>query len=95
MQKFINPNDPNNFQTIIWIEKQVRTLLETDLGTISVEELSCNDSSCIHATSVICWANELDIRYFKIFKPLVYIKKRDIEAALKQYVLQKPLHQHF
>ncbi|MEY4937631.1 MAG: hypothetical protein RIS64_3990 [Bacteroidota bacterium] len=95
MQKFINPNDPNNFQTIAWIEKQVRILLETEAGIISIEELSCHDSSCIHATSVICWANELDIQYFKISKPLVFIKKRDIELALKQSIFQKPLHQHF
>jgi hypothetical protein len=94
MQKFINPNDPNNLQTLAWIERQTRLLLETEVGTISVEELSCNEAGCLQATSVICWANDADIRYFKIFKPLVFIRKRDIEAALKQYVLQKPFHQH-
>ncbi len=94
MQKFVNPNDPNNIQTIAWIEKQARILLETEVGTISVEELSCNDSSCIHATSVICWANESNIEYFKISKPLVFIKKRDIEVAMKQSIFQKPLHLH-
>jgi hypothetical protein len=94
MQKFINPNDPDNLQTIAWIERQTRLLLETEVGTISVEELSCNEAGCLHATSVICWANDLDIKYFKIPKPLVFIRKRDIEVALKESVIQKPLHQH-
>ncbi len=94
MQRFINPKDPHNFQTIAWIEKQTRLLLQTEDGTISVEELSCNDSSCLHATTILRWTNESEIRYYKIPKPLVFIQKRDIESSLKQYVLLKPQHLH-
>lgn len=94
MQKFTNPNDPENVQTLAWIQKQASLALETATETISVEELSCNESSCLHATVVIGWSNDANIKYFKIPKPLVFIRKGDIERALKQPIFEKPLHQH-
>lgn len=97
MNVFKNPLDPENIEIKKAIQKWVieRFKLENSVQ-IEIIEHRCTEASCVHAETVISVLNVRDtegVAFYKIAKPLVYIRKIDI--ALMQKVAAKPKpHQH-
>jgi hypothetical protein len=91
-QRFENPNDPDNSQIRAAL---ARWLAESGyVGTLEVVENVCTDPGCLHTETVLILENsDMPIQYFKIAKPLVYIRKWDI-AALKALTTPPTVHRH-
>ncbi|NJN33239.1 MAG: hypothetical protein HC817_02290 [Saprospiraceae bacterium] len=97
MTTFKNPLDPQNerlFTTLTqWLKE--RFGLSNDV-TIEFNEHKCAEPSCIHHETIIkiIDPNRGDVPYFlKIAKPLIYIRRWDIDAL--QLKVNAPIgHKH-
>ena len=84
MQKFTNPNDPNNTQLNETLKRWIsEKLLLGDAAVIDIVEHQCRDASCLHAETVFKVKNGGEGSLYKIAKPLVFIRKWDVEAMKK------------
>jgi hypothetical protein len=90
MQKFTNPNDPNNTQLNATLKRWIsEKLLLNDAASIKIQEHHCTDASCLHAETVFQVKKGEDTQereggdLYKIAKPLVFIRKWDVEAMRK------------
>ena len=104
MTKFTNPLDPENIQIKKAIRQWVMARFKLDESVeINIIEHQCTEASCVHAETVISFENTVEERnpeasgkggqFYKIAKPLVYIRK--IDVALMQKVLTKTVvHRH-
>ena len=94
MNRFRNPLDPDNIQIKTAIQQWVTDRFKlTDSTKIEIIEHACSEPSCVHAETVISIQNTEGGIFYKITKPLVYIRKIDI--ALMQQMPTKPLtHRH-
>ena len=95
MNKFTNPNDPENAQLKAvlkrWISEKLTLSSET---LIEIEEHQCTEASCVHAETVFQVKNtEGGYDVYKIAKPLVFIRKWDIEG-MKKSTSKLVLHKH-
>jgi hypothetical protein len=85
MTTFRNPNDPNN--TIITAKVQEWTRLAMDLKEdtiIEVVEVDCADPGCMDKeTKIILTTGQGNKKQFRIHKPLVYVRKPDIQHLVK------------
>jgi hypothetical protein len=84
MTTFKNPHDPDNSATIAKLETLVRSLLSLpENTTVQVLELNCMDPGCMDKeTRFIITSPESVTKQFRIHKPLVFIRQRDIEHSL-------------
>ncbi len=84
MTTFKNPHDPDNSATIAQLEALVRSLLSLPENTsVQVLELNCMDPGCMDKeTRIIITSPEAPVKQFRIHKPLVFIRKRDLEHSL-------------
>ena len=94
MTKFTNPLDPENIQIKKAIRQWVMARFKLDESVeINIIEHQCTEASCVHAETVISFENTEGGQFYKIAKPLVYIRKIDI--SLMQKVLTKTVvHRH-
>jgi hypothetical protein len=81
--QFKNPLDPQNIEVSKAIKKWVKSYLQLpDDTTITITELKCCGETCPHIETVITiWTEKTQV--FKIQKPLVYIRKYDVEKSLQ------------
>jgi hypothetical protein len=97
MNVFKNPLDPENIEIKKAIQKWVieRFKLENSVQ-IEIIEHRCTEASCVHAETIITVSSASGTEggaFYKIAKPLVFIRKIDI--ALMQKIEAKPKrHQH-
>ena len=104
MTTFKNPLDPENIEIKKAIRQWVISRFKLDESVeIGIVEHQCMEASCVHAETVISIENTVEERnpeasgkggeFYKIAKPLVYIRKIDI--SLMQKVLTKTaVHRH-
>lgn len=97
MNAFKNPLDPENIEIQKAIRKWVTERLKLDDSQhIDIIEHRCTEASCVHAETVISVSNARNTEggiFYKIAKPLVFIRKIDI--ALMQVLPTQPNpHQH-
>jgi hypothetical protein len=85
MQKFTNPNDPNNTQLNATLKRWISEKLQlSDGAVIEIQEHQCTDANCLHSETVFQVKNgentEEGLVLYKIAKPLVFIRKWDVEG---------------
>jgi hypothetical protein len=81
MQKFINPNDENGEKTRETLRRWVVERLKlTNVDSVVIQEHVCTDPGCLHAETVFKVENTEGVALYKIAKPLVYVRKWDIEG---------------
>ena len=94
MTKFTNPLDPENIQIKKairqWIIARFKLDESVDIGII---EHQCTEASCVHAETVISFENTEGREFYKIAKPLVYIRKIDV-ALMQKTSSKNILHRH-
>jgi hypothetical protein len=88
MQKFINPNDPSNTQLNATLKRWISEKLQlSDASVIEIQEHQCTDANCLHSETIFKVKNgentEGGNEFYKIAKPLVFIRKWDVEAMKK------------
>jgi hypothetical protein len=91
---FKNPLDPENIQIKTAIRQWVIARFKLDESVqIDIVEHQCSEASCVHAETVISVNYTVGGLFFKITKPLVYIRKLDV--SLMQQLPTKPQgHRH-
>ena len=97
MNAFKNPLDPENIDIQKAIRKWVTEQLKLDSSKhINIIEHRCTEASCVHAETVISVSNGQDTEggtFYKIAKPLVFIRKIDI-ALMQVLPMQPKPHRH-
>ncbi len=91
MKKFNNPLDPDDVNIKLAIKKWTVELLKLNADSdIEIIENLCAESSCIYAETLIKVENtdlSRDNRegslFFKITKPLTFIRKLDVQNMVK------------
>lgn len=81
--QFKNPLDPQNIEVSKAIKQWTKSYLQlSDNTTITITELNCCGENCPHIETVITiWTEKAQV--FKIPKPLVYVRKYDVEKSLQ------------
>lgn len=78
---YVNPADPHNEKLKILVENWIQNIFELDAAPqISVTEQACGVDACPCVQTHIVSTHPIKIRTI-IGKPLVYIRKWDIETA--------------
>jgi hypothetical protein len=87
MKAFINPHDPDNVAIKETLSGWLRTKLALNDDTeVSIHEHLCSEQSCVHAETVFRVENGQNTEgplLYKIAKPIVYIRKWDMDALKK------------
>ena len=99
MNAFKNPLDPNNLKAKDLLKKWLSTKLKLGLTAhIEIIEYQCSDPSCLHAETVFrvfdSPETEGDSQDYKISKPLVFIRKWDIDVITQMTDSKSALHKH-
>jgi hypothetical protein len=106
MKAFINPHDPDNVAIKATLSGWLRTKLAlNDDAEVSVHEHLCSEPSCVHAETVFKVENGQNtvdegnpegggkgLLFYKIAKPIVYIRKWDLDAMKKIETPMKHAH---
>ena len=81
--QFKNPLDPQNIAVSKAIKQWTKSYLQlSDDITITITELNCCGETCPHIeTAITIWTDKPTV--FKIQKPLVYVRKYDVEKSLQ------------
>ena len=94
MTKFTNPLDPENIAIKIAIRQWVTARFKLDESVeIGIVEHQCTEASCVHAETVISIENTEGSEFYKIAKPLVYIRKLDI-SLMQKMLTKTAVHRH-
>ena len=97
MKAFKNPLDPENIDIKKAIRQWVIARFKLDDSVvIGIVEHGCTEASCVYAETVISLENGVFTeggRFFKITKPLVYIRKIDI-ALMAETAVKPTVHRH-
>jgi hypothetical protein len=94
MKAFINPHDPDNVAIKETLSGWLRTKLALNDDTkVSIHEHLCSEPSCIHAETIFRVENTVEARnpdasgkgvsFYKISKPIVYVRKWDLDVLKK------------
>ncbi len=85
MATFKNPNDPENFILIAKIHEWVKEKMKLENNSIvQVIEIDCSDPGCMDkATKILITSEGKPLVQYSIHKPLVYVRKPDIELLTK------------
>ena len=99
MNAFKNPLDPDNLKAKDLLKKWLSTKLKLEATAhIDIIEYQCADQSCLHAETVFHvfetpntegWS-----RIYKIAKPLVFIRRWDIDAITESIESKNLVHKH-
>lgn len=94
MTQFKNPNDPENIQIKTAIRQWTiaRFKLDESIG-IDIIENRCTEASCVHSETVISVSDTEGSRFYKISKPLVFIRKLDV-SLMQEMPAKHQLHKH-
>jgi NurA-like 5'-3' nuclease len=80
MKKFNNPLDPDDLKIKaairLWANDYLALTADYQLDIL---EHQCSDASCLHAETVLKVENTEGSRFFKIAKPLTFVRKIDIQ----------------
>ena len=80
MKKFINPLDPEDLKIKAAIQQWTFDLFKlTDTTTVEITEHLCTEASCVHAETVVKLSDTEGVHFFKIAKPLTFIRKLDVQ----------------
>jgi hypothetical protein len=94
MKKFINPLDPEDLNIKAAIKKWAFDSLKLDDATqIDITENLCSEASCVYAETVIKVENTEGVHFYKITKPLTFIRKMDVQN-MKKMDAQTIQHTH-
>jgi hypothetical protein len=82
---FRNPNDPDNEKAIARLRQLVIAHLALDAGCeVLLEEVACSDPGCADKeTRIVVSAAGSAPQVYRIHKPLVFVRKYDIEQLAK------------
>ena len=84
MKKFINPLDPEDLKIKTAIQQWTLDFFTlNDATSIEITEHLCTESSCVHAETVIKLSDTEGVHFFKIAKPLTFIRKVDVQNMTK------------
>jgi hypothetical protein len=84
MKAFINPHDPDNTALKKTLSDWLKTKLALNDNTeVSIHEHLCSEPSCVHAETVFRTENTEGVTFYKITKPIVYVRKWDLDALKK------------
>jgi hypothetical protein len=84
MKTFINPHDPDNIALKKTLTEWLKTKLALNDDTeVSINEHLCSEPSCVHAETVFRTENNQEISFYKITKPIVYVRKWDLDGLKK------------
>jgi hypothetical protein len=84
MKAFINPHDPDNIALKKTLTEWLKTKLALNDDTeVSIHEHLCSEPSCVHAETVFRTENNQEISFYKITKPIVYVRKWDLDGLKK------------
>jgi hypothetical protein len=96
MKAFINPHDPDNIALKKTLSDWLKAKLALDDDTeVSIHEHLCSEPSCVHAETVFRVENGQNTEgplFYKIAKPIVYIRKWDLDAMKKIETPTKHTH---
>jgi hypothetical protein len=94
MNRFTNPFDPDNTKIKAALRQWALAHLQLeDTTPVDIIEHTCSEPNCVHAETVISVGDTEGGRFFKISKPLVYIRKWDV-PHWKEISHQQVTHQH-
>ncbi len=80
--QFNNPLDPGNIKLITTLKAWVKERFDLKNGTeIIFHEHDCADASCPDKMVRFAFEKDNIMQFMMIRKPLVYIRKRDIDTA--------------
>jgi hypothetical protein len=87
MKKFKNPLDPDDINIKSAIKKWTIDLLKLEADSeIEITENLCSEASCVYAETLVkvvytdlSRGNREGSRFFKITKPLTFIRKLDVQ----------------
>ncbi|MDZ7880529.1 MAG: hypothetical protein U5L45_22825 [Saprospiraceae bacterium] len=84
MKKFINPLDPDDVNVKLAIKKWASDFLNLDAAAhIDIVEHLCSDAQCLHSETVLKVENTEGSHFYKISKPLTFIRKADVLTMKK------------
>lgn len=85
MTVFKNPNDPDNVMLIATLTNWVRDKVMDEKISIEIVELDCADPGCIDKeTKIILSLEGKAVNNYRIHKPLVFVRKLDIDFIFKK-----------
>jgi hypothetical protein len=94
MKKFINPLDPEDLNVKAAITKWAFDFLKLDEGArLDIVEHVCSDASCLHSETVLKVENREGVHFYKMAKPLTFIRKIDVQH-MKKMDSKTTHHQH-
>ena len=94
MKKFNNPLDPDDLKIRAAIKLWAIDFLKLELSTeIEITEHLCTEASCLHAETVLKVENTEGSSFFKIAKPLTFIRKLDVQNMTKMPSVNN-VHRH-
>ena len=84
MKKFNNPLDPDDLKIRAAIRQWTLDFLALDASAdVEITEHLCAEVSCLHTETVLKVDNTEGSSFFKIAKPLTFIRKLDIQSMTK------------
>ena len=85
MTTFKNPHDPDNRIITAKIQEWVRSVMKIEENAVvEIMELNCADPGCMDKeTRIIIVNTKEDNKQFRIHKPLVFVRKPDIDHLMK------------
>ena len=94
MKKFNNPLDPDDLKIRAAIKQWAIDFLELETSIeIEIIEHLCTEASCVHAETVLKIENTEGSSFFKIAKPLTFIRKLDVQN-MKKMSSSNNVHRH-
>lgn len=93
---FKNPLDPENVQIKALLKNWIIQKLQlSDDTPVSIQEYGCTSAGCVHAETIFTispnWSASQE--FYKISKPLIFIRKWDMDSLQKINTTHTP-HQH-
>jgi hypothetical protein len=85
MITFKNPNDPDNVVITSKIQEWIKDKLNLkENAIIQVSEMDCADPGCADKeTRITIVLEETTTKQYRIHKPLVFVRQRDIDHLIK------------
>ena len=103
MNAFKNPLDPDNLKAKDLLKKWLSTKLKLGAtARIDIAEYQCADPGCIHAETIFKVSESLNTpeginevgQIYKIAKPLVFIRRWDIDGIIQMTNSKSVIHKH-
>jgi hypothetical protein len=94
MKGFKNPLDPDNLNIKTALRRwAIEKLALAENAEVQITEIQCAEPNCVHVETLISVVDTEGGRFFKINKPLVFIRKWDVQAW-QEMGHQDAIHRH-